>query len=145
MENMQGRVPPANLHTFAGQQTDRFRNTTSARARLCKCFHTLKCICRKWSSLWYDGHPLLHPHSIVQSKQSHDRNLPWFLFKSPFLGFFAVLIQKRVPQWEAGVGRGQRCPTRLLGGLLPTTAETTEIFVGHQQRNRPKGKGKGSQ
>lgn len=51
-----------------------------SRVRLCDGFHTAKGICRKWSSLGLDAHQLLHPRSTAQSKQSHNRNLPWFLF-----------------------------------------------------------------
>lgn len=54
------------------------KSTTSARVRFCDGFHTA--ISRKWSSLGPDPHQLLHPHSTVQSKQSHNRILPWFLF-----------------------------------------------------------------
>lgn len=68
VENMQGWVTPANLCTFAGQQTDRLKTTTSARVR----FHTTKCICRKWSSLASNAHPLLHTHNSSEQAE------PWW-------------------------------------------------------------------
>lgn len=60
-------------------------------------------------------------------------------------GFLCCFNSEQSPQWEEDVGRGQGHPTHRLGGFRPATTETMEIFVGLRQRNRPEGKGKGSQ
>lgn len=65
-------------HKVMHWATDYPKSTTSARVRLCDGFHTA--FSRKLSSLGPDPHQHFHPHSTVQSKQSHNRNLPWFLF-----------------------------------------------------------------
>lgn len=136
--SVRSRAHSANSRTFADQQTDWPKNISSARIRFCNSFPTAKCTFWKQVSLGFVAHPL-HPRSkgLVQ--------VELILVLITIRVFLWAFNSGQSPQQEEGVGRGWGHPTHHQGGLPPTPAKTTEIFVGLLQSNRSDGKGKGNQ
>lgn len=87
--------------------------------------------------------PALSPtlHSSEQAEPQQEYSLIFALITDP--EFLCCFNSEQTLQQEEGVGRGLGSLMHLLGGLLPTAAETMEVFVGLQQRNRLVGKGQG--
>lgn len=82
--------------------------------------------------------PMLHSSEPAEPQQ--ESSLIFVLIANP--EFLCCFNSEQSLQKEEAMGRRLGSLTYLLGGLLPTTAETMEVFVG-QQRDRPTGKGQG--